>query len=192
MRIGVSGTHGTGKTTLVGELCARLPGHTSIDEPYVLLKEDGYEFEFPRRRTSSLRSPGHSQLQTGLPGREPDTTPDRSCGQRSSRTRGRPGTQRRPDRARRGALQACRRAPFGGHSAGVGNVSVATDPWADPAHWNVAASALVRAVVFDGLGLDHPAVSTLLEVLAPRIQPALAHAAHGDTPIVHVRCRIGV
>src|SRR6266849_8561168 len=35
---------------------------------------------------------------------------------------------------------------------------------ADPAHWNVAASALIRAVIFDGLGLDHPAVS---EVLAP-------------------------
>ena len=33
---------------------------------------------------------------------------------------------------------------------------------ADPAHWNVAASALVRAVVFDGLGLDHPVVRTLL------------------------------
>ena len=38
---------------------------------------------------------------------------------------------------------------------------------ADPSHWNVAASALVRAVVFDGLKLDHPAVSMLLEVLAP-------------------------
>jgi hypothetical protein len=47
MRIGVSGTHGTGKTTLVAELCARLPGHTSVDEPYFLLEEDGYEFEFP-------------------------------------------------------------------------------------------------------------------------------------------------
>ena len=33
---------------------------------------------------------------------------------------------------------------------------------ADPAHWNVAASAPVRAVVFDGLGLDHPAARTLL------------------------------
>jgi hypothetical protein len=47
MRIGVSGTHGTGKTTLIAELCAQLPGHTSVDEPYVLLEEDGYEFEFP-------------------------------------------------------------------------------------------------------------------------------------------------
>lgn len=38
---------------------------------------------------------------------------------------------------------------------------------ADPAHWNIAASALIRAVIFDGLALDHPAVSALLEVLAP-------------------------
>jgi hypothetical protein len=38
---------------------------------------------------------------------------------------------------------------------------------ADPAHWNIAVSALIRAVIFDGLALDHPAVSALLEVLAP-------------------------
>ena len=36
---------------------------------------------------------------------------------------------------------------------------------ADPAHWNVATDALIRAVVFDGLGLDHPEVRRLLEVL---------------------------
>jgi hypothetical protein len=47
MRIGVSGTHGTGKTTLVGELCARLPGHVPVDEPFVLLEEEDYDFEFP-------------------------------------------------------------------------------------------------------------------------------------------------
>ncbi|MEU0482055.1 AAA family ATPase [Streptosporangium sp. NPDC006013] len=47
MRIGVSGAHGTGKTTLVEELCARLAGHTPVDEPYVLLEEEGYEFDFP-------------------------------------------------------------------------------------------------------------------------------------------------
>ena len=47
MRIGISGTHGTGKTTLAGALCARLPGHVTADEPYCLLEEEGYEFGFP-------------------------------------------------------------------------------------------------------------------------------------------------
>jgi hypothetical protein len=51
---------------------------------------------------------------------------------------------------------------------------------ADPAHWNVAASALVRAAVFDGLGLDHPAVSMLLEVLAPVAEAELAHGEAAD------------
>ena len=47
MRVGISGTHGTGKTTLAQELCARLPGHLTADEPYYLLEEEGYEFAFP-------------------------------------------------------------------------------------------------------------------------------------------------
>ena len=47
MRIGISGTHGTGKTTLAGKLCARLPGHVLAEEPYYLLEEDGHEFGFP-------------------------------------------------------------------------------------------------------------------------------------------------
>jgi predicted ATPase len=47
MRIGISGTHGTGKTTLAEALCARLPGHLTADEPYYLLEEEGYEFGFP-------------------------------------------------------------------------------------------------------------------------------------------------
>jgi predicted ATPase len=47
MRIGISGTHGTGKTTLAGALCARLSGHVLADEPYYLLEEEGYEFGFP-------------------------------------------------------------------------------------------------------------------------------------------------
>jgi len=47
---------------------------------------------------------------------------------------------------------------------------------ANPAHWNIAMSALVRAVVFDGLTLDHPAVSMLLRVLAPIAEAELAYA----------------
>jgi hypothetical protein len=47
MRIGISGTHGTGKTTLAAALCARLPGHVAVDEPYYLLEEEGYDFAFP-------------------------------------------------------------------------------------------------------------------------------------------------
>jgi predicted ATPase len=47
MRVGISGTHGTGKTTLAEALCARLPGHVVVDEPYCLLGEEGHEFAFP-------------------------------------------------------------------------------------------------------------------------------------------------
>ncbi len=46
---------------------------------------------------------------------------------------------------------------------------------ADPAQWRVAASVLVRAVVFDGLRVDHPAVRRLLDVLAPVAEAELAH-----------------
>jgi hypothetical protein len=47
MRVGISGTHGTGKTTLAEALGGRLPGHVIISEPYHLLEEEGYEFGFP-------------------------------------------------------------------------------------------------------------------------------------------------
>jgi len=47
MRIGISGTHGTGKTTLAQALCAHVPSHVAADEPYWLLEAEGYEFGFP-------------------------------------------------------------------------------------------------------------------------------------------------
>jgi len=36
MRVGISGAHGTGKTTLAQALCMQLPGHVPADEPYLL------------------------------------------------------------------------------------------------------------------------------------------------------------
>ena len=47
MRIAVSGTHGTGKSTLVAALGERLPHHTIVAEPYELLAERGYAFAHP-------------------------------------------------------------------------------------------------------------------------------------------------
>lgn len=46
---------------------------------------------------------------------------------------------------------------------------------ANPAHRNIATSAVVRALVFDGLKIDDPAVSMLLEVLTPIAAAELAY-----------------
>lgn len=43
MRIAFSGSHRVGKTTLVELLADELPRYTSVEEPYYLLEEDGYE-----------------------------------------------------------------------------------------------------------------------------------------------------
>jgi predicted ATPase len=79
MRVGISGTHGTGKTTLAEALCARLPGHVAVDEPYYLLEEEGYEFGFPPSQEDyrallarSVQSLGSRPL---LPGAVFDRTP---------------------------------------------------------------------------------------------------------------------
>jgi AAA domain len=47
VRIAVSGTHVTGKSTLVAALAERLPHHTIVAEPYEVLAERGYEFAHP-------------------------------------------------------------------------------------------------------------------------------------------------
>jgi predicted ATPase len=47
MRIAVSGSHGTGKSTLVQELADRLPDFTAIDEPYYRLAAEGHAFSEP-------------------------------------------------------------------------------------------------------------------------------------------------
>jgi len=57
---------------------------------------------------------------------------------------------------------------------------------ADRAHWNVATDALIRAVVYDGLGLDHPAVRTLLEVLAPIAAAELAYGEAADAAMYQI------
>jgi hypothetical protein len=54
------------------------------------------------------------------------------------------------------------------------------------ADWNVATDALVRAVVFDGLGLDHPAVRKLLEVLAPVAGAELAYRKAADAAMYQI------
>lgn len=46
---------------------------------------------------------------------------------------------------------------------------------ADSTHWTIATGALIRSVVFDGLTPEHPAVSTLLEALAPVVEDELAY-----------------
>ncbi|HEX8698418.1 MAG TPA: AAA family ATPase [Myxococcaceae bacterium] len=47
MRIAVTGTHRTGKSTLIEDLSERLAQYRVVDEPYHLLEEEGYEFASP-------------------------------------------------------------------------------------------------------------------------------------------------
>ena len=47
MRIAVSGAHCSGKSTLIASLLKGLPEYTSVNEPYFLLEEEGYEFSHP-------------------------------------------------------------------------------------------------------------------------------------------------
>ncbi len=43
MRIAFSGAHRTGKSTLLEQVADSLSGYATVDEPYYLLEEDGYE-----------------------------------------------------------------------------------------------------------------------------------------------------
>jgi predicted ATPase len=47
MRIAFSGAHRTGKSTLLEAVAERLPGHRTVDEPYWLLEEEGYQASDP-------------------------------------------------------------------------------------------------------------------------------------------------
>jgi len=44
MRIAISGTHFSGKSTLVEALSEALPHYTIVEEPYLVLQEEGYDF----------------------------------------------------------------------------------------------------------------------------------------------------
>lgn len=44
MRLAITGTHGTGKTTLLDDLAAALPSYEAVPEPYWLLAQQGTPF----------------------------------------------------------------------------------------------------------------------------------------------------
>jgi hypothetical protein len=44
MRIAITGTHGTGKSSLVSELSRLLPEYACVDEPYRQLEDEGHVF----------------------------------------------------------------------------------------------------------------------------------------------------
>jgi hypothetical protein len=47
MRIAISGSHRTGKSTLLSLLSELLPSYSTIDEPYHSMEEEGHEFSHP-------------------------------------------------------------------------------------------------------------------------------------------------
>jgi predicted ATPase len=50
MRVGFTGAHRTGKTSLVEAVSSELPAYAVIDEPYRLLEDDGHELSDPPSR----------------------------------------------------------------------------------------------------------------------------------------------
>jgi hypothetical protein len=68
--------------------------------------------------------------------------------------------------------------PFLGEAQNAPSLATAVVPPAavvvdDPTQWHVAANTLIRAVAFDGLQVGHPAVSALLDTLAPVVKMEL-------------------
>jgi hypothetical protein len=80
------------------------------------------------------------------------------------------------DRFRNAFLEDARSAP----SLLTAQVPDAAVIAADSAHWAVATNALIRAVAFDGLSVDHPAVHALLETLAPVTEAEFAYRKAAD------------
>lgn len=50
MRVGFTGAHRVGKSSLIEAVAAALPDHDVIDEPYRMLEDDGHEFGDPPTR----------------------------------------------------------------------------------------------------------------------------------------------
>jgi len=76
MRIAFSGSHRVGKSTLLAAVAEALPRHVTLDEPYNLLEEEGYEHEAEPSLEDFI-----AQLERSLQAFEesgPDTLFDRS------------------------------------------------------------------------------------------------------------------
>ena len=57
---------------------------------------------------------------------------------------------------------------------------------ADPVHWPLATSVLIRAVIFDGLTPGHPAVSALLEEFTRVVEAEVAHMQDTDDDLCDI------
>jgi predicted ATPase len=69
MRVAFSGTHATGKTTLIEALAERLPGYLVQEEPYYVLLDEGHDFgeipgieDFETQLEKSVQSLNESEL----------------------------------------------------------------------------------------------------------------------------------
>jgi hypothetical protein len=80
------------------------------------------------------------------------------------------------DRFRNGFLDDARSAPC----LVTAEVPDAAVIGADPGHWSIATHALIRAVAFDGMAVDHPAVRTVLEAIGPVAEAEFAYRAAAD------------
>jgi hypothetical protein len=80
------------------------------------------------------------------------------------------------DRFRNGFLDDARNAPC----LATAQIPDAEVIAADPGQWSVATSALIRAVALDGMAVDHPAVRTVLDALAPVAEDEFAYRAAAD------------
>lgn len=68
MRIAISGSHATGKSTLIGELAPLLPHYTVVEEPYYALADEGHAFAGqPSADDYELQLERSIDLITGVP-----------------------------------------------------------------------------------------------------------------------------